>query len=98
MTPERWARRRAAAPAAGPPASADDLAALLLALRLGHHDHALALARVLSGAAAASTGARTLALALVDAGALDLVALLLLGARLHGTAGEEGRRGARDQD
>src|SRR6516165_5486724 len=79
--------------------SADDLAVLLLALGLRHDDHSLALAGVLAGAAATSTGARALALALVDAGALHLVgARLVLGTGLHRTAGEERRRRGGDED
>src|SRR5262249_39439067 len=79
--------------------SAHDLAVLLLALGLRHHDHSLSLAGVLSGAAATSTGARALALALVDAGALHLVApRLFLGTSLHRAAGKERRRRGGDED
>src|SRR4030095_7827239 len=74
----RAGERRIAGPeprrvAGARPGSADDLAALLLALGLGHRDDALALARVLAGAAVARAGAGAVALALVDADTLDLV-------------------------
>src|SRR5262245_10352953 len=79
--------------------SADDLAVLLLALGLRHDDHSLSLAGVLAGAAATGAGARALALALVDAGALHLVAArLVLGTDLHRAAGEERRRRGGDED
>src|SRR5262245_23383509 len=83
----------------GPRSSADDLTALLLALGLGHRHDALALAGVLPGAAVAGAGTRAVSLALVDPGALHLVAPgLLLGARLDGTGGEKRRRRGGDQD
>src|SRR5262249_58429265 len=95
--------RGAPAVTAGTPGSrgsADDLAALLLALGLGHLEHALALARVLAGAAVAPrVSAPALALALVDADALHVVtARLVLGAGLDGAARQQRRCGGCDQD
>src|SRR4030095_17154033 len=88
--PPPWPR-----PAVGAnPHSADDLAALLLALGLRHHGDTLALARVLAGAAVPGPGASAVPLALVDTGTLHLVATgLLLGTGLDG-AGREQRRGS----
>ena len=66
----------------------DDLAALLLALLLAELDDALALAAVLAATRVAGAGAGTLALAGVDARAVDLAArLAFLGARTDGTGG-----------
>src|SRR5262249_34083710 len=78
--------------------SANNLAALLLALRLGHRDDALALARVLPGAAVAGPRTGALALARVDAETLHVTARLLLGAGLNRSGCQERRGCGRDQD
>src|SRR5690242_10322744 len=65
----------------------DDLAALLGAVFLARLDPALALAAVLPGAAVACSRTGALALARVDAGAVDRVpAGLLIRAGQHGAA------------
>src|SRR5215469_410400 len=92
---EVWAP---AAQPAGPRTSADHLAALLLALRLGHRDDPLALTRVLSGAAVAGPRTGALALARVDAETLHLTARFLLGAGLNRSGCQERRGRSRDQD
>src|SRR5262249_43919307 len=83
----------------GPRSSAEDLPALLLALCLGHRDDALALAGVLTRTAIAGAGARAVPLALVDPGALHVVAAaLVLGPGLDRSAGEERRRRGGDEN